>query len=108
MKVAFNLVPRLLWALGNYALAGKLLCGGHLSKSLQWVPYAQMPKRPIAKGALIELQIYCPKPLFQGKGKCEAIDTKMILYCQEVKTHFHKKGFALSLDLKVKVFGSRN
>ena len=67
-----------------------------------------MPKRPIAKGALTELQIYCLEPLFQSKGKCEAIDTKMILYCQEVKTHFHKKGFALSLDLKVRVFGSRN
>ena len=39
-----------------------------------------------------------------SKGKCAAIDTKMILYYQEDKTHFHKKGFALSLDLKVTIF----
>ena len=39
-----------------------------------------------------------------SKGKCAAIDTKMIMYYPEDKTHFHKKGFALSLDLKVTVF----
>ena len=32
--------------------------------------------------------------------KCYAIDTTMILYYHANKTHFHKKGFALSLVWK--------
>ena len=35
----------------------------------------------------------CSKPLFHGEAKCDAID-------------FHKKGFALSLVLKVRVLGT--
>ena len=37
---------------------------------------------------------------------CEAIDRNMIFYSHENRTH--KKGFTLSLVLKVKVFGTRN
>ena len=37
----------------------------------------------------------------------EAIDMKMIFYSHVDKTHFHKKSFALSLLLKVRVFGTR-
>ena len=37
----------------------------------------------------------------------EAIDMKMIFYSHVDKTHFHKKRFALSLLLKVRVFGTR-
>ena len=44
------------------------------------------------------------KPLFQSEAKCEAIDMKMICYSHTLK---HKKGFALSLVLKVRVFGTR-
>ena len=36
----------------------------------------------------------CSKPLFQSEAKCETID-------------FHKKGFALSLVLKVRVLGTQ-
>ena len=43
----------------------------------------------------------CLKPLFQIEAKCQAIDTKMIFYSLANKTHFHKKGFALSLVLNV-------
>lgn len=37
---------------------------------------------------------------------CEAIDRNMIFYSHANRTH--KKGFTLSLVLKVKVFGTRN
>ena len=49
----------------------------------------------------------CSKPLFQIEAKCEACDTKMVFYFHANKTHFHKKGFALCLVLKVRVFGTR-
>ena len=39
---------------------------------------------------------------------CKAIDMKTIFFCSHVnKTHFHNKGFALSLILKVRVFGTQ-
>ena len=48
------------------------------------------------------------KPLFQSEAKCKAIDMKMIFYFHVNLTHFHKKGFALRLVLKVmRVFGTR-
>ena len=43
-----------------------------------------------------------PQPLFQNEAKCEAIDMKMSYYSHVNKTHFHKKGFALSVVLKVR------
>ena len=51
------------------------------------------------KGPLLS----CPSP---KPPKCEAIGMKMGFYSQANKTHFHKKGFALNLVLKVKVFGT--
>ena len=47
------------------------------------------------------------KPLFQSETKCAAIDMKMVFYSNANKTHFHMKGFALSLVLKVRVFETR-
>ena len=41
---------------------------------------------------------------FKSEAKCEAIDTKMIFNYDANKTHFHNKGFALSLALKVRFF----
>ena len=49
----------------------------------------------------------CLKPLFQSEAKSEAIDMKIIFNYVANKTHFHNKGFALSLVLKVKLFGTR-
>ena len=46
----------------------------------------------------------CTKPLFQSVAKYEAIDVQMVCYSNVDKPHFHKKGFALSLVLKVRVF----
>ena len=49
-----------------------------------------------------------PKSLLQSEAKCKAIDMKMIFYFHVNLTHFHKKGFALRLVLKVmRVFGTR-
>ena len=47
------------------------------------------------------------KSHFQSEAKCEAIDTKIIFSYDANKTHFHNKGFALSLVLKVRFFGTR-
>ena len=47
------------------------------------------------------------KSHFQSEVKCEAIDMKMIFNCHGNKTHFHNKGFALTLFLKVRFFGTR-
>ena len=49
----------------------------------------------------------CPKPPFQSEAKYEAIVMKMISYSHASKTHFHKRGFALSLVLKTRYFGTR-
>ena len=47
------------------------------------------------------------KSHFQSEAKCEAIDMKMIFNYDAKKTHFHNKGFAFSLVLKVRFFGTR-
>ena len=41
-------------------------------------------------------------PPTQKTAKCKANDMKMIFYSHANKTHFQKKGFALSLVLKVR------
>ena len=46
-------------------------------------------------------------PLYQNKVKCSAFDMEMIFHSHAHKTHFHKKGCALGLDLKVRVFGTQ-
>ena len=48
-----------------------------------------------------------PGPLFQTEGRCWAFDMEIIFNCHANKTHFHKKGCAPSLILKVRVFGTR-
>ena len=47
------------------------------------------------------------KSHFRSEAKCEAIDMKMSFNCDANKTHFHNKGFTLSLVLKVRFFGTR-
>ena len=48
----------------------------------------------------------CREALFQIEAKCRAIDMKIIIifYPRGNKTHAHKKGFALSVVLKVRDF----
>ena len=48
-----------------------------------------------------------PGPLYQKEVKCSAIDMEIILHSHANKTHFHKKGCALGLILKVRVFGTQ-
>ena len=36
---------------------------------------------------------------FKATGSVKFTDTKLIFYCQENKTHFHKKGFTRSLAM---------
>ena len=48
-----------------------------------------------------------PGPLFQNEGGCSAFDMEIIFHSHANKTHFHKKGCAPSLTLKVRVFGTR-
>ena len=48
-----------------------------------------------------------PGPLFQNEGRCSAFDMEVIFHSHASKTHFHKKGCAPSLILKVRVFGTR-
>ena len=47
------------------------------------------------------------KSHFQSEAKCEAIDMKITFHYDANKTHFHNKGFALSLVLKVRFLGTR-
>ena len=48
-----------------------------------------------------------PGPLYQNEVNCSAFDMEMIFQSLANKTHFHKKGCALSLILKVRVLGTR-
>ena len=46
-------------------------------------------------------------PLFHNEGRCSAFDMEIIFHSHAKKTHFHKKGCAPSLILKLRVFGTR-
>ena len=48
-----------------------------------------------------------PRPLFQNGGRCSTFDMEIIFHSDSNKTHFHEKGCAPSLILKVRVFGTR-
>ena len=45
--------------------------------------------------------------LYQNEVKCSAFVIEMIFHSHANKTRFHKKGCALGLILKVRVFGTR-
>ena len=48
-----------------------------------------------------------PGPLFQNKGRSSAFDMEIIFHSHANKTHFHKKGCAPSLIMKMRVFGTQ-
>ena len=50
--------------------------------------------------------VHFPGPLYQNKVECSAFDVEMIFHSHAQKTHFHKNGCALGLNLKVRVFGT--
>ena len=43
-----------------------------------------------------------PRPLFQNAGRCSAFDMEITFHFHANKTHFHKKGCARSLIVKVR------
>ena len=47
------------------------------------------------------------KSHFQNEAKCETVVVKMSFICIIIKIHFRINGFALSLALKVRFFGTR-
>ena len=49
----------------------------------------------------------CKKSYFQNEAKCETFVVKMSFICIIIENHFHINGFALSLVLKVRFFGTR-
>ena len=46
-------------------------------------------------------------PLYSNEVKYSAFNMEMIFHSHSNKTHFHKKGCALGLILKLSVFGIR-
>ena len=44
---------------------------------------------------------------FQNEAKCETFVVKMSFICIIIKNHFHINGFAVSLALKARFFGTR-
>ena len=47
------------------------------------------------------------RPRYQNEVKYSAFDMEMFFHSHVSKTHFHKKGCALGLTLKLRVFGTR-
>ena len=47
------------------------------------------------------------KSHFQNEAKCETFVVKMSFICIIIEHRFHINGFALSLVLKVRIFGTR-
>ena len=46
-------------------------------------------------------------PLYQNEVRCPAFDMEMFFHSHGSKTRFHKKGCALGLILKVRLFRTR-
>ena len=75
-------------------------------------PFSSLPASSpgVPRKSLLAGQLFpsCSKPLYQSEAKCEAIDIMlMIFYSHANKTSFHNIGFAVSLILKVRGFGTR-
>ena len=56
---------------------------------------------PAAKSVINRPFPSSPEPLFQNEVKYSAFDMEIIFHSHANKTHFHKKGCAPSLILKV-------
>ena len=76
------------------AYVRKLVFNGHKTR----VFYSTQINRPFPSS---------PEPLFQNEGRCLAFDMEIIFHFHANKIHFHKKGSAPSLILKVRVFGTQ-
>ena len=87
-----------------YSLANE--CSYDLTQS-SFVPRCYLPLQQFSFRPVNRPFPSCPGPLFQNEGRCSAFDMEIIFYSHANKTHFHKKGCAPSLILKVRVFGTR-
>ena len=67
----------------------------YLNAHTQFIPHHNRPF-PCSK-----------KSHFQNEAKCETFVVKMSFICIIIENHFHINGFALSLVLKVRFFGTR-
>ena len=72
--------------------------GGEVLKRAIAVAFVYSINRPFSSS---------PGPLYQNEVKCSAFDMEIIFHSHANKTQFHKKGCALGLILKVRVFGTR-
>ena len=79
-------------------LYGRSAFDGTLTSELNFLGSIGFPNRPFPSS---------PGPLFRNEGRCSTFDIEIIFYSLANKTHFHKKGCAPSLILKVRVFGTR-
>ena len=64
--------------------------------------YEQEVNKQTPEGKLVSVYTHSTFQALQMEAKSDVIK-KMSLYSHENKTHFHKKGFALSLVLEVRV-----
>ena len=70
--------------------------------------FSSRPLRPLSSWTLVIGQLRVPPgPLYQDEVKASAFDMEMIFHFRPNKTPFHKKGCALGLILKVRVFGTQ-
>ena len=112
-----NLVPRVLFYLASVARERQIHSSSQWSPSLHLfvchlVKFSRHVTSPNQGLSLSPRGPNRPFPSsikshFQSEAKCEAIDMKMSFNYDANKTHFHNKGFALSLVLKVRFFGTR-
>ena len=84
----------------------------------KWDPFPRTPLKRVSlsnedgddnkKGKMQYAISDLPLASFSKRGLWwEAIDMKMIVYSHANKTYFQKEGFALSLDFKLRIFGTR-
>ena len=84
---------------------GKLFVAGN--------PYFSLKREFIGTSCIGSNRVkQCPQlaisdSLNQNEVKCSAFDMKMSFHSHANKTHFHKKGCALGLILKVRVLGTQ-
>ena len=81
-------------------------CCGHY-RNMRAETASSRPKKEEQKDNVNRPFPSSKKSHFQSEAKYEVIDMKMIFNCDANKTHFHNKGFALSLVLNVRYFGTR-
>ena len=85
--------------------------GYRLRRAFIRTPLPQILNPPQGWGLTMRLQnrpfLSSKNSHFQNEAKCETFVVKMSFICIIIKNHFHINGFALSLALKVRFFGTR-